>query len=179
MLEALKTINELKALGLIQDYAIGGAYAVSFYLEPILTYDLDVFVLMDSDEDYHRLYTHFKKRGFRLENVYVLIDDLPVQFLPSYIGPLFHEAVVQARNVRIGEVETKVFTPEHLVAALLLAFRPKDRVIIPSLLRQVDVHLLKSIAERFDSEKTPLHQRLGAVLESVHRGEEQGKGAAF
>ena len=167
LLGALKTINELKEIGLIQEYAIGGGYAVSFYLEPILTYDLDVFVLMDSDEDYHRLYSYFKEKGFRLKNIYVVIENMPVRFLPSYIGPLFREAISQARSIKIGEVDTRVFTPEHLVATLLTAWRPKDKVIIPSLLNHVDVSVLTNIAERFDDEKTPLHQRLRAVLESV------------
>lgn len=47
MIEALRTLNRLKRTGLITDYAIGVGYAVSYYLEPILTYDLDIFILMD------------------------------------------------------------------------------------------------------------------------------------
>lgn len=52
MVEALKTINTLKEKGLIKDYAIGGGYALNYYIEPILTFDLDIFILIEKDKDY-------------------------------------------------------------------------------------------------------------------------------
>lgn len=39
----LKRVNELRARGLIQQYAIGGAWAVTYFSEPVPTEDLDVF----------------------------------------------------------------------------------------------------------------------------------------
>jgi hypothetical protein len=39
-------INGLRADGIIQHYAIGGAVAATFYLEPAATLDIDVFVLL-------------------------------------------------------------------------------------------------------------------------------------
>ena len=45
MKEALKVLQELVADGVIEDYAIGGAMGATFYLEPVVTMDLDVFVL--------------------------------------------------------------------------------------------------------------------------------------
>ncbi len=45
MKETIKIINELKKKGLIENYAIGGGIAAIFYIEPILTYDLDVFII--------------------------------------------------------------------------------------------------------------------------------------
>ena len=45
MKEALKAIAELVKDGVIMDYAIGGAMGATFYLEPVVTMDLDVFVL--------------------------------------------------------------------------------------------------------------------------------------
>jgi len=164
MIGALKAINELKELGIIQDYSIGGAYAVGFYLEPILTFDLDIFVLMDSDDEFHRLYSYFRERQLKIENIYVIIDELPVQFLPTYIGPLFREAVLAARRVEMEGVETKVLGPEHLVACLLLAYRPKDKAIIPRLLELSDMEKLMEIVERFDDEKAPLLERLRGIL---------------
>jgi len=167
VLRTIKTINEIRELGLIQDYAIGGGYALNFYMEPVLTYDMDVFIMIDTDEDYRALYGYFREKGSKIENVYIVIDDLPVQFLPSYISPLFREAIANARNIKVEGVECRVFAPEYLVATLLAAYRPKDRITIPLLLELTDINLVKSIAKRFDSEKTPLYQRLGAILESL------------
>ncbi len=44
MEKALSVINEMMHLGLIKSYAIGGGIAATYYIEPVLTYDLDVFL---------------------------------------------------------------------------------------------------------------------------------------
>ena len=42
--KVIKRLNRLKEKGVIKDYAIGGAHAVAYYLEPVKTLDLDIFV---------------------------------------------------------------------------------------------------------------------------------------
>ena len=167
MIEALRTLNQLKREGVIKDYAIGGGYAVNYYLEPILTYDLDIFVLMTTDEEYSALYHHFRSRKYEIENVYVLIEGMPVQFLPSFISPLIDEAIRRAKRITVKGTRSKVLTVEYLIATLLMAFRPKDKMVIPYLLEQADMHLLNEILGRFSDEKTPLDNRLGGILESL------------
>ncbi len=167
MIEALRTLNQLKKEGVIKDYAIGGGYAVNYYLEPILTYDLDIFVLMTTDKEYSALYQYFRSRKYRIENVYIVIEGMPVQFLPSFISPLIDEAVRRAKRIRVKGVPSKVLTVEYLIATLLMAFRPKDKMVIPHLLEQSDMRLLNEILGRFSDEKTPLDKRLGRILESV------------
>ena len=44
----LKVLNKMEEAGVIQSYAIGGAVGAAFYVEPSLTYDLDVFALIES-----------------------------------------------------------------------------------------------------------------------------------
>ena len=167
MIEALRTLNQLKKEGVIKDYAIGGGYAVNYYLEPILTYDLDIFVLMTTDKEYSALYQYFRSRKYRIENVYIVIEGMPVQFLPSFISPLIDEAVRRAKRIRVKGVPSKVLTVEYLIATLLMAFRPKDKMVIPHLLEQSDMRLLNEILGRFSDEKTPLDTRLGRILESL------------
>ena len=41
---AIAVINEMQAAGVIGKYAIGGAVAATFYIEPTSTYDIDVFI---------------------------------------------------------------------------------------------------------------------------------------
>ena len=167
LLEALKTLNGLKREGVIRDYAICGGYAASYYLEPAYTYDLDILVLLDSDTDYHALYEYFRQRGSRIENVYIVVEDVPVQFLPSYIGPLFSEAIKKARRITVKGTRTKVITVEHLIALFLVSFRPKDKIRILELLEQADKRLLDEMLRRFDDEKTPLRQRFKKVLANL------------
>jgi len=42
----IKIINEMRRKKVIGTYAIGGAVAIIFYVEPVLTYDLDIFVFL-------------------------------------------------------------------------------------------------------------------------------------
>ena len=41
---ALKVVNQMLAAGVIGKYAIGGAVAATFYLEPTATLDIDIFI---------------------------------------------------------------------------------------------------------------------------------------
>lgn len=43
--EALIALNQLKEKGIIEDYAIGGGYAVIYHQVPYSTYDLDILQL--------------------------------------------------------------------------------------------------------------------------------------
>jgi hypothetical protein len=167
MIEALRTLNQLKRAGVIKDYAIGGGYAVNYYLEPILTYDLDIFVLMTTDKEYSALYEYFKSRKYQLRNVYIIIGEMPVQFLPSFISPLLDEAIRRGKRIRVKGIASKVLTVEYLIATLLMAFRPKDKMVIPHLLEQAEMQLLNEILGRFSDEKAPLDKRLGRILESL------------
>lgn len=40
--DVLRAANELVAAGLIEDYALGGALAAIYYIEPFTTYDADI-----------------------------------------------------------------------------------------------------------------------------------------
>ena len=42
----LRVLNELERTGVLGRYAIGGAMGATFYVEPLLTFDLDVFVVL-------------------------------------------------------------------------------------------------------------------------------------
>ena len=43
-------LNELERDGVFTRYAIGGAMGATFYVEPLLTFDLDVFVVLPQTE---------------------------------------------------------------------------------------------------------------------------------
>jgi len=163
----LVTLNNLKKKGVIKDYAIAGGYAISYYLEPAYTYDLDILALFGSDEDYHSLYEYFREQGNKIEEIYIFIDDMPVQFFPSFIGKLFSNAIRDARRVKVKGVNTKVVTVEYLIALLLKAFRPKDKVRIVELLDKANEGLLKDILGRCDDEKGLLQTRFNGLLATL------------
>ena len=162
--EVLISLNDLKAVGIIQEYAIGGGYAVMFYDIQISTYDLDVLVILPSENDYHRLYEHFRAKGAKIENVYIFIEDMPVQFFPNYISPLFNSAIEEAIIVEFEGIHCRFVSIEYLVLLLLTSFRFKDKIRIQSLIGKAYKDLLLSLIQRFDNDKNTLYKRYKKVL---------------
>lgn len=162
--EVLINLNELKTLRVIQDYAIGGGYACIYYGVPMASYDLDVMVLLPSEDDYHRLYEHYREQGNKIENVYIYIENMPVQFLPNYILPLFNSAIKEANTIEFEDINCKFVSVEYLIILLLTAFRGKDKIRIKSLLSMADKDLLSNIIKRFDNDKGSLYKRYREVL---------------
>jgi hypothetical protein len=86
--KTLTVLNNLKKKGLIKRYAIGCGIAVLFYAEPILTYDLDVFCLPPKEGGklitLSPIYEHLQGKGYKTDGEHIIIEDLPVRFIPAY-----------------------------------------------------------------------------------------------
>lgn len=149
----LKILNELEREGVISRYAIGGAVGAIFYMEPFLTYDLDVFVLLPQTAGglltLGPIYEALKARGFEEEGECILIEGMPVQFLPAY-NPLLKEALAEARETRYAETVTRVLRPEHLAAIMVQTCRDKDRQRFSTFMREAeqDADYLRGVLER-------------------------------
>ena len=125
---ALTEINALRQASIIGESAIGGAIGATFYLEPISTFDLDIFVLFDHPPlilTLTPIYEFLLNRGHEAEGDAIVIHGWPVQFLPAE-SPLLSEAVQQATDVDFEGVPTRVMTAEHLMAIALQTGRGKD-----------------------------------------------------
>ena len=126
----LQVLAELETTGIISRYAIGGAVGAIFYIEPFLTYDLDIFVVLPQTSSglltLSSIYDELKQRGYLTEAECILIEGVPVQFLPAY-NPLLEEALAEAQLLPYGELQTRVIRPEHLVAIMVQTGRHKDR----------------------------------------------------
>ena len=133
MKHAIEVLNQLVSDGVIRDYAIGGAMGATFYLEPISTMDLDVFVLFEDETDLAPLqpiYRALSVMGFHPdehERECVNIGGTPVQFLPAW-NPLLVEAMENAMTISYEGVPTKVLGQEHLAAICVQTGRIKDRL---------------------------------------------------
>ena len=109
MKRTLQVLNELEHDGVIERYAIGGAMGATFYVEPLLTFDLDVFVVLPQSAggllSLAPLYEALRARGYTEEGECVLIEGVPVQFLPAF-NALLEEASMEARATLYEEVPT-------------------------------------------------------------------------
>jgi hypothetical protein len=87
--KTLQVLNRMEADGVIERYAIGEAIASTFYVEPISTFDLDIFFAFE-------------------------IEGWPVQFLPAF-NPLLEEALAKSTDIQFKGTPTRVMRAEHLV----------------------------------------------------------------
>ena len=165
MRETLKVINEMKEKGLITDYAIGGGIAALFYIEPFLTYDLDLFIIPEEKNNQKGLiflsavFDYLKSMGYPWKGEHIIIEGVPVQFITA--DELEKEGVANARVIEYEEIKTKVISPEYLIVILLRAGRKKDIEKIERLLEQTEIGRKKlgellnkfNLREKFNSLK--------------------------
>src|SRR5947209_3047515 len=129
--EAIQIINRMEADAVFERYAIGGAVGATFYLEPVATLDVDIFVAFRQEpgqllRNPQPLLDYLAARGGVLQGEYVVIAGWPVQFLPP-TSPLVEEALAQSVTVEVEDTSARVFTAEHLAAIALETGRGKDK----------------------------------------------------
>ena len=138
--EVLRAANELVAAGLIEDWALGGALAAIYYLEPFTTYDADIFFIPKDKAltaGIPAIYAHLQSQGWQVEREHLLVRGFPVQFLAAH--GLTEEAVREAEKIDYEGVPAKVFRAEHIVAIAASVGRAKDKARIEQLLAQADL----------------------------------------
>lgn len=89
MEKSLQVIGEMTRLGMIKAYAIGDGIAATYYIEPVLTYDLDVFFIpiREGLDEIAPIYEFARGRGYVEQAKALLIEGFPVQFIPAYNDP--------------------------------------------------------------------------------------------
>jgi hypothetical protein len=138
--DVLRAANELVAAGLIEDWALGGALAAIYYVEPFTTYDADIFFIPKDKgltAGIPAIYAYLQARGWQVEREHLLIRGFPVQFLAA--GGLTEEAVREAERLDYEGVPAKIFRGEHIVAIAASVGRAKDKARIEQLLQQADL----------------------------------------
>lgn len=130
MEKTLQVLDSLERDGVLSRYAIGGAMAAAFYIEPVLTFDLDIFVILPQTAGglvtLEPLYEALRARGYAEEGECMNIEGVPVQFLPAH-NDLLAEALAEARETLYEQTPTRVLRVEHLAAIALQTGRDKDR----------------------------------------------------
>jgi len=130
--EVITILNQMQKDGVIDRYAIGGAYAAYLYIEPHLTFNIDVFIHLSplpgqSLVTLSPIYRYLEAEGYLFNSEGCpIISDWPVQFLPAD-DPLLREALDQSKELDVDGVPIRVFTPEHLAAEALRTGRSKDK----------------------------------------------------
>jgi hypothetical protein len=152
--EVIEILNRMQADGVIERYAIGGAVGATFYLEPIATLDVDVFVEFHAEPGSaivspKPIFEYLRDRGCTMEGEYIVIAGWPVQFLPAG-SPLLQEALAASVEKDVDGTAARVFTPEHIAAIALDTGRAKDKARVLQFIEAgvLDLERLQEIIAR-------------------------------
>lgn len=152
MKKTLLAINSLLEKGIISKYAIAGGIAHFYYIEPSVTFNLDLVVSINSEANslapLSPIYDCAKERNYPSEGEHLIIEGIPVRFLLAY-NPLVSDGLDHAVQITVFEVNTFIFEAEYLMAIMLQTGRPSD-----------NERLIRFLSEaEFDSDK------LNSILE--------------
>jgi len=157
MKSTLNKINELVEIGIFKKYAICGGIAHNFYTEVGVTYDLDIMIEIGAETNtlipLESIYIWAKKNNYTEKDEYIIIEGIPVQFLPAY-NDLVADAVNTANKVNVFDVNTYIMKPEYLMAIMLDTWRPKDKERLLKYLETVSysMELLSQLIEKYKLE---------------------------
>jgi hypothetical protein len=129
--DVIVMLNQMERDGVIERYAIGGAVGATFYLEPVSTLDVDVFIAFKPRQESSiispaPIFDYLKRFGCKMEGEYIVISGWPVQFLPAS-GALLEDALQNAVEIDVEGVPARVLTAEYLAAVALQTGRAKDK----------------------------------------------------
>jgi hypothetical protein len=150
--DVFRAANDLVAAGLIEGYALGGALAAIYYVEPFSTYDADIFFI-PADKSLAAgipaIYDRLQAQGWQVEGGHLLVRGFPVQFLAA--TGLTEEAVREAERIDYEGVPARVFRVEHIIAIATSVGRTKDKARVEQLLQQADLDkaYLENILKRY------------------------------
>jgi len=130
MKKTLIKINELVELGIVEKYAIAGGMAHFYYIEPSVTYDLDLIVQIPGKENILNplgaIYSWAKQNKFQLDGEHIIIEGIPVQFLLAY-NDMVMEALVNADEIKLFDENTYILKAEYLMGMMIQTGRMVDK----------------------------------------------------
>ncbi|MEW6088927.1 MAG: hypothetical protein AB1498_11560 [bacterium] len=157
MEKTLRVINQMQSDGILKKYAVAGGIAAIFYVEPFATFDLDIFVVLPEENNIlvslSPIYEWLKEKGYKPGKEYIIIEDIPVQFIPAY-NELVKEAVINALARNYKKTPVFVLQKEYLLAIMLQTNRPKDIARMIKFFDETEVsdNLLKKILVKHNLE---------------------------
>jgi len=155
MKKTLQKINNLVNLGIIDKYAIAGGMAQFYYIEPSVTYDLDLIINIPGEEStlnpLSTIYEWARSNKYQLLKEHIIIEGIPVQFLLAY-NDLVKEALDNIIEITLFDEITYILSPEYLMAIMLQTGRSTDKERLIKFLNEAEYNekILSIILKKFD-----------------------------
>ena len=164
--------DNIKNEGLIEDYALIGGLALSAWIRPRTTQDIDFIVAISGEITWDNIATTIEnrlqkkvaiqkgtKRTDIKDKLSFFYGQIEVDVISTKGFRLADEAMRNAIVTRVFGMDVKVVTPEYLILLKLLPFGRQDILDVNALLKKADKTRLFSLAE-----KHHLLQKLKTVI---------------
>jgi hypothetical protein len=146
---------------LISDYALIGGLALSAWVDPRTTKDVDLVVVVSKNLTWQDVASligtrlHKKvilqkgnKRTTIQEKLSFMMGYIEVDVISTKGFGLAAEAIENAVSAEVFDKSVKVASPEYLILLKLLPLSLQDEVDISALMRKADLKELKMLAEK-------------------------------
>ena len=153
--------DEMQKEGYITDYALIGGLALSSWVRPRTTRDVDLLVTVSKKLNWMDIAsvveTRLKKkvillRGARRtaiqEKLSFMMGQIEVDVIGTKDFELAAEAIEHAVPVQIFDKNIKVASPEYLILLKLLPLSSQDQIDIRALMKKADIKSLATLAEK-------------------------------
>ncbi|MCL4457123.1 MAG: nucleotidyl transferase AbiEii/AbiGii toxin family protein [Nitrospirae bacterium] len=160
----IKTISffdELKDEGIIEDYALIGGLALSAWVRPRTTRDVDLVVIISKKINWDDLISLIQTRLQKKVSVHKATPRMTIQekfsFMSGHIQvdiigtggfDLATEAIKNGVVAAVFGKNIKVATPEYLILLKLLPLSGQDIIDIKGLAKKADMHKVAKLAEK-------------------------------
>ena len=109
--DVLRAANDLVSAGLIKDYALGGALAAIYYVEPFTTYDADIIFIAAEQgltAGIPAIYSYLQDRGWRIERSICSLKASPSNFSAPQASPKKQSAKLAPSNTKACRQKSSV-----------------------------------------------------------------------
>ena len=141
MKKTIQKINSLVKLGIVEKYAIAGGIAQFYYIEPSITYDLDLIIHLPGEESVldplSKIYEWAKINNYKFLGEHIIIEGVPVQFLLPY-NDLVKEALNSSNEITLYDEITFILKPEYLMVIMLQTGRSTDKERLAKFLKEAE-----------------------------------------
>ena len=159
--KAIAFFDEIRKEGIVEDYALIGGLALSAWVRPRTTKDIDLIVAISKKISWPDLVSIIETRLHKRVAVQKGTQRTNIKEKLSFVSGLIEVDVISTKgfdlaaeavkNAVVTEVfnhSVKVVTPEYLMLLKLLPLSSQDAVDIRALARKADVNKLTSLARK-------------------------------
>lgn len=153
--------NEIKKEGIIEDYTLIGGLALSAWIRPRTTRDVDFVIAVARNFTWpdiasvvqsrlqKKIALHKGTQRMHIkEKLSFVTGQIEVDVISAKDFELAAEAIKKSVTAEVFGQKVKVATPEYLILLKLLPLSSQDAVDIKALSKKADMKKLKSLAEK-------------------------------